>query len=158
MYAQTTLHLSLSAEDANSSVRQANQLFDRIFSEGRLQRLIKVVFGRAHRLFHLGEFEQQHEIGNRFYAGTMPVELDQIHGTLDRADSFDRDFRPLHESDKARWASVAQAMQAGKTLPPVELIKAGDDYYVVDGHHRISVARALRMQAIDAQVTVWQIR
>jgi hypothetical protein len=55
------------------------------------------------------------------------------------------------------WLSVAVARQRGKSLPPVKLIQVGDVYYVQDGHHRISVARALGQRDIEAEVTVWQV-
>jgi ParB-like chromosome segregation protein Spo0J len=48
-------------------------------------------------------------------------------------------------------------MLRGVTLPPVELIQVGDTYFVVDGHHRISAARALKVDHIDATVTVWEV-
>jgi ParB-like chromosome segregation protein Spo0J len=53
---------------------------------------------------------------------------------------------------KERWLSVAMRCQAGRSLPPVELVLVDGCYYVVDGHHRVSVARALRLDAIDAYV------
>ena len=55
-----------------------------------------------------------------------------------------------------RWLGVARAALRGEHLPPVDLIRAGDVYYVRDGHHRISVARALGQREIDARVTVWE--
>jgi hypothetical protein len=56
-----------------------------------------------------------------------------------------------------RWLRVAEAYRRGMSLPPVQLIKAGESYFVRDGHHRISVARALGQQEIDAEVVVWEV-
>jgi hypothetical protein len=50
--------------------------------------------------------------------------------------------------------NIAKLRLEGRPLPPVELIQVGDSYFVRDGHHRISVARAFGQTAIDAQVTV----
>jgi hypothetical protein len=52
---------------------------------------------------------------------------------------------------------VAQARQQGLSLPPVELTQVGEVYFVRDGHHRISVARALGQTDIEAEVRVWQV-
>jgi hypothetical protein len=52
---------------------------------------------------------------------------------------------------------VAKARLKGVTLPPVELIQVGDVYFVRDGHHRISVARAFGQEHVDAEVTVWEV-
>jgi hypothetical protein len=88
------------------------------------------------------------------YDGVQLVKLSAIKGSEGRKHDFDADFAPLHERVENRWVSVAMAILSGKSLPPVELVKVGDEYYVRDGHHRISVARALRQDAIEAEVTV----
>jgi hypothetical protein len=91
----------------------------------------------------------QHELA----AQTVP--LAQIRGSEGRTRDFDSAFRPLEEHSRERWISVARARLEDTPLPAVELIRAGDTYYVRDGHHRISVARALGQRDIDARVTVW---
>jgi hypothetical protein len=57
----------------------------------------------------------------------------------------------------SRWLRVAAARDQGKVLPPVVLVQVGDVYFVRDGHHRISVARALGQLDIEAEVTVWHL-
>ena len=57
----------------------------------------------------------------------------------------------------SRWLGVAAARDHGKVLPPVVLVQVGGVYFVRDGHHRISVARALGQLDIEAEVTVWQV-
>ncbi|MEO0562483.1 MAG: ParB N-terminal domain-containing protein, partial [Chloroflexota bacterium] len=65
-------------------------------------------------------------------------------------------FHPMQTRSRDRWVSVATGLLTDVTnMPPVDLIRVGDDYYVVDGHHRISAARALRKVFIDARVTEW---
>jgi hypothetical protein len=92
--------------------------------------------------------------GARF-GGRRQVRLNDIRGTEGRAGDFDDQFHPLTDTTRQRWQSVATAMEAGLVLPPVQLIQVGDDYYVRDGHHRVSVARALGQDTIEAEVTVW---
>lgn len=84
------------------------------------------------------------------------VPLARIVGSEDRTRDFDRGFAPLQEHTRTRWLNVATAWALGQALPAVELIQIGDDYYVRDGHHRISVASAFGQSAIDAQVLVWR--
>ena len=69
---------------------------------------------------------------------------------------FDAQFRPTQTHSQGRWLSVATARLQGVPLPPVELIQVGDTYFVRDGHHRVSVARALGELDIDAEVRVWR--
>jgi hypothetical protein len=94
--------------------------------------------------------------GGAHYAGTRAVPIRQIQGSEGRSKDFDAAFRPLRAHNRSRWLSVATAMQRNVILPPVALIQVGDVYYVRDGHHRISVAKALGQEAIDAEVTAWE--
>ena len=86
-------------------------------------------------------------------AGNMVVPLDAIVGTVDRGRDFDRSFRPTSGRVRSRWEHIATAMRRGEAMPPVELIRIGQIYFVRDGHHRVSVARALGHTDIDANVT-----
>ena len=88
-------------------------------------------------------------------AGRRQVRLADIRGTEGRAGDFDSEFFPLTGQTRRRWESVAEAMEAGLVLPPVQLIEVGGEYYVRDGHHRVSVARALEQDTIETEVTVW---
>ncbi len=86
-------------------------------------------------------------------AGLAVVPLDAIVGTVDRMQGFDRHFRPTTPQVRARWERIAAAMRRGEAMPPVDLYRVGDVYFVKDGHHRVSVARALGRHDIDAHVT-----
>ncbi|MFO7323338.1 MAG: hypothetical protein DIU68_016530 [Chloroflexota bacterium] len=81
---------------------------------------------------------------------SVPVRL--ITGTLDREADFDRAFMPRHRKSRHRWMQIDYAYQLDVGLPPIDLIKVGDLYYVSDGHHRLSVARLHGQQFIDANV------
>ena len=86
-------------------------------------------------------------------AGTAVVPLDAIVGTVDRGRDFDRNFRPTTGRVRSRWEHIAAAMRRGEAMPPVDLVRIGQIYFVRDGHHRVSVARALGRNDIDARVT-----
>ncbi len=110
---------------------------------------------RSRNLRELSTVASETATGGRHFAGTHVVSIHQIRGTEGRSHDFDTDFNPLSDYTKDRWLSVFTVWQKGVALPPVELIRSGDTYFVRDGHHRISVARALGQEYIDAMVTVW---
>ncbi len=85
--------------------------------------------------------------------GLQVVPIEAIIGTVDRGRDFDRSFRPTSGRVRSRWEQIAAAMRRGESLPPVDLYKLGEIYFVRDGHHRVSVACALGRTDIDAYVT-----
>ena len=87
------------------------------------------------------------------YRGLRSVPVDRIVGSVGRYEDFDRAFMPTHDSLERRWDAVARAYDGSRALPPVRLYQVGDAYFVVDGHHRLSVAREAGDQFIDAEVT-----
>ncbi|HEY1523541.1 MAG TPA: hypothetical protein VGF70_11060 [Solirubrobacteraceae bacterium] len=87
------------------------------------------------------------------HLGLQVVQIAAIVGTVDRERDFDRHFRPTSTRVRSRWEQIAAAMRRGDALPPVDLYKIGEIYFVRDGHHRVSVACALGHSDIDAYVT-----
>jgi hypothetical protein len=85
--------------------------------------------------------------------GLQVVPLDAIVGTVDRAVDFDRGFRPTSARLRSRWERIAAAQRRGEALPPISLFQIGDLFFVRDGHHRVSVAKSLGRDDIDAYVT-----
>ncbi|MCS3780653.1 chromosome partitioning protein ParB [Tsukamurella ocularis] len=85
--------------------------------------------------------------------GLQVVPVAQIVGSVDRTRDFDRYFRPRSPALRARWQRLAAAQRRGEAMPPVDLKKVGDMYFVVDGHHRVSIAFARGFTTIDADVT-----
>jgi hypothetical protein len=85
--------------------------------------------------------------------GLQVAVLEQIVGSVDRGRDFDRRFRPTSGRSRGRWEQIAAAARRGESFPPVDLVKVGQLYFVRDGHHRVSVARALGRTDIDAHVT-----
>lgn len=86
--------------------------------------------------------------------GLQTIDLDSIVGTVDRSRrEFDRSFRPTSRRLRRRWQGIAEAMRRGDSLSPIEVYRVGDLHFVIDGHHRVSVARYLGLEKIDAMVT-----
>jgi hypothetical protein len=90
----------------------------------------------------------------RRVAGLEAIPVDSIVGTAEPAKArvFDRGFR-VPESSRHRWERLWIASRRGAALPPISVFRVGDEHFVDDGHHRVSVAQALGMIAIDAEVT-----
>jgi hypothetical protein len=89
---------------------------------------------------------------HRRYLGIRPIELDSIIGTDSRGGDFDREFHALRPEVRERRRRVAHAFP-NSDFPPITVEKLGDAYFVIDGHHRVAVARQRRMATIDAEVT-----
>jgi hypothetical protein len=89
----------------------------------------------------------------RVYRGMRTVLVSQIGGSVGRCSEFDGDFMPAKASAEERWKRVDRAFHRGEQLPPVSLYKVGGFYFVLDGHHRISVASYHGVEWIDAEVT-----
>src|SRR3954464_15544822 len=85
--------------------------------------------------------------------GEQTISLDSIVGTVDRSRDFDRSFRPTSPRVRDRWERINLAQRTGKALPPIDVYRIGDMHFVKDGHHRVSVARALGHRDINAYVT-----
>lgn len=98
--------------------------------------------------------DEVRQVTTQFYDRQPPREIQALCAALEAYSGF----HPLPAHTRERWLSVAVAWKLDRALPAVEMIQAGDIYYVVDGHHRISVARAMGQEYMDAQVTVWQIK
>ncbi|HUK13970.1 MAG TPA: hypothetical protein VLW17_11775 [Thermoanaerobaculaceae bacterium] len=84
--------------------------------------------------------------------GVEEVPLDRVVGTLGREREFNRAFLPREESLRERWERMRGLAEGPAGFAPVELYKVGGVYFVVDGHHRVSVARALGQGTIEAAV------
>lgn len=128
-------------------------LFNRASLAANSRKIIAFILHRQTRLMDLSSLKSQ--LKSSRYAGQQEVALDDIRGTEGRTRDFDDQFYPLSDRSRQRWQSVARAVDQGVDLPPVDLIQVGKTYYVRDGHHRISVDRALGYKTIMAEVTVW---
>ncbi|VVJ24636.1 Transcriptional regulator [Amycolatopsis camponoti] len=90
----------------------------------------------------------EHRIGLRV------IKLDSIVGTVDRSRDFDRRFRPTTGRVRERWERLALAARRGEEIPPIEVYRVGELHFIIDGHHRVSVALAQGLSTIEAFVTV----
>jgi len=111
-----------------------------------------VLSGRPNQLLSYDDVKEKLRIGGPIYRGVQTVRVDQIVGSLNRYRQFDRAFLPKQDETSSRWQRVDRAFYEDVSLPPVVLYQVGQVYFVVDGHHRVSVAREKGQEFIDAEI------
>jgi len=87
------------------------------------------------------------------YLGLQDIQLDTVAGTVDSRRDFDRKFRPTSNRVRHRWERLDLARRRGVYLPPIDVYRVGDLHFVMDGHHRVSIAAATGQKTIEAHVT-----
>ena len=125
--------------------------------DGWLGKIAAVLTRRCTGLKNLEKLVAEGHVISRRHVGLRTIALNQICGSEGRSADFDRRFNPLRAHTRQRWLNVMLARQQDVPLPPVELIQIGEAYFVRDGHHRVSVARALGETCIDAEITAWTL-
>jgi nucleotide-binding universal stress UspA family protein len=133
----------------------ARQDFQRARQRASLQEVLSRFTGKSADLLSFEEVRDRlHAVGTSVNRGVQNIPLDSIVGSVGRYSDFSRTFLPKNPNDEERWARVMTLVTdpSGGGLPPIEVIKLGDTYFVQDGHHRVSVARQLGAQTIEAYV------
>jgi hypothetical protein len=130
------------------------------FSRARRKELLRRIKTRlrrdaaSNRLRCFDEVSKNHGAAvGRVYRGLRTVPVAQIGGSVGRCSEFDGSFMPARASVGERWKRMDRAFHRGEELPPVNLYKVGGFYFVLDGHHRVSVAHYHEVEWIDAEVT-----
>jgi len=135
--------------------RKALDDFHRLRSKAALDRFWAGIRGESLDLLPYDEVSSKLRAVSQTNLGLQQVPLKNIIGSVNRTSDFDRNFRPLSDGDSSRWADVKAAMTSPYTagVPPVSLYKIGEAYFVLDGNHRISIAKEMGMDSIEAYVT-----
>lgn len=132
---------------------QAIERYQRKLRQATFQDLLGQITGANTDLVSFetvaGRFNARQEIAR----GVQNVELDQIVGSVGRYRDFTREFLPRSGISRERWTEVEMALYGMTGWPPIDLYKIGDVYFVRDGNHRVSVARANGISQIEAYVT-----
>jgi len=132
--------------------------FDRARRSAFLHGLRSAVNRRPNDLIPYQEVRRRVAPEGESYRGVQTVRLDQIVGSMDRYRDFDREFLPRQRHTASRWQNVDRAYYQDRQLPPIQLYRVGDIYFVKDGNHRVSVARQRGQEYIDAEVIEGHIR
>lgn len=137
----------------NANVPAIVEDFRRARRKADFQGVLAQLTGQSDELLAYDEVRQKlHGVENAA-AKRQDVPLDAIVGSVGRYRDYTRTFLPLQNSDLDRWVRVKQAVTGLSGVPPIEVYKLGDAYFVKDGNHRVSVARQLGARTIDAYVT-----
>lgn len=129
--------------------------FDLLCRRAFLRRLWCGMTGQRYQLLNLEGVQTQGIGQGRRHGGIQLVPIAKICGSEGRSQDFDVDFCLLNLHNRERWVNIALARREDVVLPLVELIQISDRYFVRDGHHRISVAKAQGQLEIEVEVTCW---
>jgi hypothetical protein len=136
----------------DETFEKARADFQRARFKAFLNSVWSTISGQPTTLLSYDEIKEKLHIGGPIYRGVQTVRVDQIAGSLNRYQEFDRVFLPASDQLAERWQSVNRAFYKDISLSPVVLYKVGQVYFVVDGHHRVSVAREQGQIYIEADV------
>ncbi len=130
--------------------------YDPDYSRARAKALFNSVLARLskrpNRLLSFAQVKDKLRLGGSVYRGVRTVPVKNIIGSVDRYRDFDRAFLPAQSFTAYRWKAINRAFYRDEALPPIKLYQVGDAYFVLDGHHRVSVAREHDVEYIDAEV------
>ncbi len=128
--------------------------FDEARRAAVIQDLLRVLRGKPVDLLPFHAVREGLRLEHIVDRGVREVPMDRIVGTLgkEREREFNRAFLPRDEKVRSRWMGVSRMVEGPQGFPRVELYQVGDVYFVVDGHHRVSVLRATDAPTIEAWV------
>jgi nucleotide-binding universal stress UspA family protein len=135
--------------------QMAIQDFQSARQRAAIQEVLARVRGQSNQLLSYEEVAEKLKLRARMERGVQHIPLDAIVGSVGRNTDFTRTFLPRRAGDRERWANVKSAFIEGN-LPPIEVYKVGEVYFVVDGNHRVSIARQEGMTNIEARVIEFQ--
>jgi hypothetical protein len=141
-----------------SSLTQSIYRYDRARRRALFEDILSIVSGRSADLLSFEEVRRRLKGRQVISRGLQTIPLDQIVGSVGRYRDFSRAFLPRKSVDMTRWARLDRALNRLEPIPPIEVYRVGDAYFVQDGNHRVSVARANGMTHIDAYVTELPIK
>jgi len=114
--------------------------------------------GQRNDMLSFNDVKEKLRIGGPIYRGLKTVEVKKIVGSVNRYRDFDRAFLPTQNITAQRWQKINRAFYNEVGLPPIMLYQVGDVYFVVDGNHRVSVAREKGQDYIEAEVRECSVR
>lgn len=136
-----------------NSVTQAQSDFNQAYSKAGWQRLFGALTGKNYDLVDYNEVRKR--LSNAYNIPvTKEIPIASIVGTVSRNQDFTRTFLPKLISDEHRWVNVKLANESPEGVPPIDVYQVGEIYFVLDGHHRVSVMKTIGAEYIMAHVRV----
>ncbi len=126
--------------------------FDRARRKAFLADMFNTMRGEGKWLLSFEEVSKNLSITGQNYAGLQQVPVASIVGSVDRYQDFNRTFLPVQNHTRPRWESIDRATLTDVALPPVQLYRVSNIYFVKDGNHRVSVAKEKGQEYLDAEV------
>jgi nucleotide-binding universal stress UspA family protein len=118
-----------------------------------IQEVLARFTGKSTQLLSYEDVAEKLRLRARSERGVQHIPVDAIVGSVGRYTDFTRTFLPRSNEDRERWARVKAAfLEEGAGLPPIEVYKVGEVYFVIDGNHRVSIARQEGLTTIEARV------
>jgi len=141
-------------DDEHSSIAlQAVQDFRAARLQANLERIRATLQGKSADLLSYEEVREKLRAKETNRRQLKEIPLDAIVGSVGRYSDFTRQFFPRQESGKHRWMKIRMIVESFEGLPPIEAYQLEDGYFVIDGNHRVSVARSLGAESIEGYVT-----
>jgi hypothetical protein len=131
---------------------RARDEFSRAHRKAVLQKTLASITHRSIELLPYDEVRSQLKFSGSAHRGVEEIPIHKIVGSVGRYQDFTRDFLPTNQSDELRWAQLRTYMEEN-SVPPIDVYKVGEAYFVIDGNHRISISRILQREFITAYVT-----
>ena len=130
----------------------ANDEFTKAKARARLQGLMKTLSWKNNDLLSWYEVTSIIKPKSETYIGMQTIPVNRIIGSEGRYRDFSAAFLPKREMLRHRWVSVDEALHSDVILPPISVYSLGGWYFVRDGNHRVSVAKTMGQEFIDAEV------
>ncbi len=135
-------------------MRQESREWNQARRTAFVEEALAVLMRRPDDLLSFDQVHDRLQLRHVHYLALQEVPMDHIVGSVGRYQDFTRAFFPRGEHLRRRWQNIERLLTTGKGLPPVELYKVGDVFFVRDGNHRVSVARHRGFSSIEA--LVWE--
>jgi len=126
--------------------------FSHAYLKGFLRAMVSWIQRENNDLLPYDEVRKHIPIRGQHYIGLRQIETDKIVGSVSRFNDFDRAFLPRQTNTRGRWESIDRAYFQDVILPPIDVYKIGEVFFVKDGNHRVSVARERGQAYMDAYV------
>lgn len=132
--------------------------FKRARKAAAMQQMMARLTGKSADLLAYEDVCQHVKSSGSIKQTVREIPLDAIVGSVGRYQDFTRTFLPKNDSDEERWVGVKLAIQDMVGMPPIDVYQMGDVYFVIDGNHRVSIARQLGSGSITARITEVKLR
>lgn len=130
---------------------EARKGWEKARSQATVQGILSVLRGGSPELLSFEDVQRSLRLSQKYFRGIQNIPLEQIRGSVGRYKDFTQTFLPKRGFMQERWEQVSVVMTT-KGAPPIEVYQVGEAYFVLDGNHRVSIARQNNAETIEARV------